>query len=60
MLTGKRRLSSAAALVLLHAGYTMVAGIIDANFAIPRIDSQALLVAEECIARFVPPTGTTR
>ena len=35
----------------------MVAGIIDANFAVARIDSQTPLVAEECIARFVLSAG---
>ena len=60
MLTGEHCLASAAALVLLHAGDAMIAGIIDAYFAIAGVDGETPLVAEECIARFVPPTGTTR
>ena len=57
MLAGERHFSSAAALVLLHAGDAMVAGVIQLDFAIARIDSQPLGISEECLTRFVLTAG---
>jgi hypothetical protein len=43
--------------VLLHPGNAMVAGIIHLDFPIAGIDSQSLLIAKECVARFVLTAG---
>ena len=53
VLTRERHLPSAPALVLLHAGDAMIAGVIQLDFAIARIDGQPLVIPEECITRFV-------
>ena len=50
LLAGKRDLSSAAT---LHAGDTIVPGIIHLNCAVAGIDRQAMLIAKKCVANFV-------
>jgi hypothetical protein len=57
VLTRERHLPSAPALVLMHAEDAMIAGVIQLDFAITRIDSQPLVIPEECITRFVLTAG---
>ena len=57
VLASKCDLSSAAALVLLHAGDAMVPGIIHLDFAVAGIDREAMLIAKKCVARFVLTAG---
>jgi hypothetical protein len=56
-LASKCDLSSAAALVLLHAGDAMVSGIKDLDFAVAGVDREAMLIAKKCVARFVLTAG---
>jgi hypothetical protein len=57
VLARKHHLSSDAALMLLHAGDTMVSGIIHLGFAVAGIDREAMLIAKKCVAHFVLTAG---
>ena len=43
--------------MLLHAGDTMVFGIIHLDFAVAGIDREAMLIAKKCVAHFVLTAG---
>jgi len=53
VLTGECDLANASALVLLNPRDTMITRVIDSHLTVAGIDRETMLIAKECIARFI-------